>query len=49
MDNKLIILILGILLFFYLLQMNHTKHLGYNLNLKTKRKNGTTKAPFLYF
>ena len=35
MDNKLIILVLGILLFFYLLQMNHTNLTGYNLNLKT--------------
>ena len=35
MDNKLIILILGILLLFYLLQMNHNTLTGYNLNLKT--------------
>ena len=35
MDNKLIVLVLGILLFFYLLQMNHTTLTGYNLNLKT--------------
>jgi hypothetical protein len=35
MDNKLIVLVLGILLFFYLLQMNHTTLKGYNLNLKT--------------
>ena len=35
MDNKLIVLILGILLLFYLLQMNHTTITGYNLNLKT--------------
>tara|TARA_B100001094_G_scaffold143988_2_gene139502 strand:+ start:4351 stop:5376 length:1026 start_codon:yes stop_codon:yes gene_type:complete len=34
MDNKLIVLVLGILLFFYLLQMNHTTLTGYNLNLK---------------
>jgi hypothetical protein len=34
MDNKLIVLVLGILLFFYLLQMNHTTFTGYNLNLK---------------
>jgi len=34
MDNKLIVLILGILLLFYLLQMNHTIT-GHNLNLKT--------------
>ena len=34
MDNKLIVLVLGILLFFYLLQMNHTTLIGYNLNLK---------------
>lgn len=34
MDNKLIVLVLGILLFFYLLQMNHTTITGYNLNLK---------------
>ena len=33
MDNKLIVLVLGILLFFYLLQMNHTTFTGYNLNL----------------
>lgn len=35
MDNKLIVLVLGILLFFYLLQMNHTNIIGDNLNLKT--------------
>jgi hypothetical protein len=35
MDNKLIVLVLGILLFFYLLQMNHTTIMGNNLNLKT--------------
>ena len=35
MDNKLIVLILGILLLFYLLQMNHTTITGHNLNLKT--------------
>ena len=35
MDNKLIVLVLGILLFFYLLQMNHTNIIGNNLNLKT--------------
>lgn len=35
MDNKLIVLVLGILLFFYLLQMNHTTLTGYDLNLKT--------------
>lgn len=35
MDNKLIVLVLGILLFFYLLQMNHTTLMGNNLNLKT--------------
>ena len=35
MDNKLIVLILGLILFFYLLQMNHTTLTGYNLNLKT--------------
>ena len=34
MDNKLIVLVLGILLFFYFLQMNHTTLTGYNLNLK---------------
>lgn len=34
MDNKLIVLVLGILLFFYLLQMNHTTLTGYDLNLK---------------
>lgn len=34
MDNKLIVLVLGLLLFFYLLQMNHTTFTGYNLNLK---------------
>ena len=34
MDNKLIVLVLGILLFFYLLQMNHTTFTGYNQNLK---------------
>ena len=34
MDNKLIVLVLGIILFFYLLQMNHTTLTGYNLNLK---------------
>ena len=33
MDSKLIVLILGILLFFYLLQMNHTTLTAYNLNL----------------
>lgn len=35
MDNNLVILVLGILLFFYLLQMNHTTLTGYDLNLKT--------------
>tara|TARA_A100001015_G_scaffold320181_1_gene445669 strand:+ start:1463 stop:2488 length:1026 start_codon:yes stop_codon:yes gene_type:complete len=34
MDNKLIVLVLGLILFFYLLQMNHTTFTGYNLNLK---------------
>jgi hypothetical protein len=34
MDNNLIVLVLGILLFFYFLQMNHTTFTGYNLNLK---------------
>jgi len=34
MDNNLIVLVLGILLFFYFLQMNHTTLTGYNLNLK---------------
>ena len=38
MDNKLIVLILGILLLFYFLQMNHTTITGYNLNLKTETK-----------
>ena len=35
MDTKFIILILGLLIFFYLLQINHTNLTGYNLNLKT--------------
>ena len=35
MDNKLIVLILGILLLFYLLQMDHNTLTEYNLNLKT--------------
>ena len=35
MDNKLIVLILGILLLFYILQMNHTTITGHNLYLKT--------------
>ena len=35
MDTKFIILILGLLIFFYLLQIKHTNLAGYNLNLKT--------------
>ena len=35
MNNKFILLILGLLLIFYLLQINHTNLAGYNLNLKT--------------
>ena len=33
MDNKLIILVLGLILLFYLLQMKHTTLSGQNLNL----------------